>query len=924
MSVRQPSLLLLDAHSMVYRAWYAIQNPLTVSTTGEEVRGVYGFLQMFRKAIDTYQPTYIALTMDRPTPTFRHVKYQDYKAHRPQSPQELHDQFPHVRRLMETFKVPIFELDGFEADDLLGTLSAQSEDNGVDALILTGDTDALQLVSPKVRVILQYRMGEQLLFDEARVRERYDGLSPSQLIHFKALRGDPADNIPGIPGVGEKTAIKLLKEFGSVDNIYDSLSQIPEKQREVLATNSQVAFQGVELVTIVRDAPVTLDFEASKWGQFNRQEVIRFLQNMEFHSQVSWVPIGKPGADVTPISQNINGNNNVVPEYVTVQTLDELKQLTNELMNSSGFAFDVETAPQNPDLRSVDPMRCSLVGLSISMREGQGFYVPVGHLQGDQIPVQTMIDAIKNAFESETIPKVAHNANYDATVLGNYGISVKNITFDTMLAGHLLGHRPIGLKGMALNLLGIEMTNITELIGEGRSQLSMAEVSIERVAPYACADSDMTFRLWGLLQPQIDDHNLSALFQNVEMPLVPVLVAMQMEGITIDSSLLDTMAHDLGERIREVEAESFDVVGHQFNLNSPSQLGEVLFSELRLHEIAQTGRPRRTRTGSYSTDAAILEGLRGSHPIIDLIMENRQLSKLKSTYVTALPILVHPETGRVHTSYNQAGSVTGRISSNEPNLQNIPIRTALGRQIRVAFRPGFKDWILFAADYSQIELRVLAHLSQDAGLLSAFQNGLDIHSATAAQVFGVPLDGVTADQRRVAKILNFGVIYGISSYGISQQTGLSLEDGSRFIRDYNERYPGIHQYIESTKDQARDKGYVETLLGRRRPIPEIHSSNFNLRQAAEREAINMPVQGTASEIMKIAMIAIHSHLRNREYKTKMLLQVHDELIFECPADELNDLVELVSESMPSAMDLDVPLRVTVKSGVNWGDLEEMP
>ena len=362
MSVHQPSLLLMDAHSMVYRAWYAIQNPLTISSTGEEVRGVYGFLQMFRKAIDTYQPSYIALTMDRPTPTFRHIKYKDYKAHRPQSPQELHDQFPHVRRLMETFKVPIFELDGFEADDLLGTLSAQSEDNDVDVLILTGDTDALQLVSPKVRVILQYRMGEQLLFDEQRVRERYDGLSPSQLIHFKALRGDPADNIPGIPGVGEKTAIKLLKEFGSVDNIYNNLSQIPEKQREVLAANTQVAFQGVELVTIVRDAPVKLDFDVSTWGQFNRQEVIRFLQKMEFYSQVSWVPLGKPGSDMTPVPQENNGKNNVVPEYVTVQTLEALRQLSHELMTSSGFSFDVETAPQNPDVRGVDPMRSSLVG----------------------------------------------------------------------------------------------------------------------------------------------------------------------------------------------------------------------------------------------------------------------------------------------------------------------------------------------------------------------------------------------------------------------------------------------------------------------------------------------------------------------------------------------------------------------------------
>jgi DNA polymerase-1 len=906
---------------MVYRAWYAIQNSLTVTRTGEEVRGVYGFLQMFRKAIDTYKPTYIALTLDRPTPTFRHIKYQDYKAHRPKSPQELHDQFPHVRRLMETFKVPIFELDGFEADDLIGTLAAQSEDQDVDVLILTGDTDALQLVSPKVRVILQYRMGEQLIFDEARVRERYGGLSPSQLIHYKALRGDPADNIPGIPGVGEKTAIKLLKEFGSVENIYDNLSQIPEKQRDVLAKHTDTAFQGLDLVTIVRDVPVTLDLEASKWGQFNRQEVVQFLQDMEFFSQVSWVPLGIPSADTTPRPRSYHENSLIIPEYVTVQTYEQLTQLCIELKASSGFAFDVETAPEYPEVRGVDPMRSSLVGLSISIKEGQGFYIPIGHTQGEQISIKSMIDGLKKVFESESIPKVAHHANYDATVLGNYGIFVKNITFDTLLAGHLLGHRPLGLKGMALNLLGVEMTDITELIGTGRSQLTMADVSIDRVAPYACADADMTYRLWGLLQKQIDTQGFSALFRDVEMPLVPVLVAMQMAGITIDSLMLDTMAHDLGERLQLVEGETYDLVGHKFNINSPSQLGEVLFSELRLNEIAQTGRPKRTRTGSYSTDATILDGLKGSHPIIDLILENRQLSKLKSTYVTALPILVHHKTGRVHTSYNQAGSVTGRISSNEPNLQNIPIRTKLGRQIRVAFRPGSKGWVLLAADYSQIELRVLAHLSQDEGLLVAFQNDLDIHSATAAQVFQVPLTEVTADQRRLAKVLNFGVIYGISPYGISQQTGLSFEAGSKFIRDYNERYPGIHQYIEITKGQARDKGYVETLLGRRRPIPDIHSSNHNLRQAAEREAINMPVQGTASEVMKIAMIAIHNRLQESALGSRMLLQVHDELIFESPTDDLDDLTRLVLESMPNAMKLDVPLKVTVKTGSNWGDLE---
>ena len=659
---------------MVHRAWHAIQRPLTVRATGEEVRGVYGFTQMLRKAVEDFEPTHLAITFDLPTPTFRHERFEAYKAQRPEMAPELAQQFPHVRRLMEALQVPIYEFDGLEADDLLGALSQQAEAQDVDVLILTGDTDVLQLVSPRVRVVLQYRMAEQLVFDETRVRERYGGLTPDQLIDLKALRGDPSDNIPGIPGVGEKTAVRLLVQFGSVQAIYDNLDKVPEKQRTLLETHRDAAYLGLDLVTLRRDAPVRLDLDTSRWGRYRRADVVDFLRGLEFFSLVNWVPPGESDDGQEEAANPATPAGDTVERaYTTVTDEQALNALVRDLTASSGFAFDVETAPLDPKDRRIDPLRSDLVGLSFATAPGRAWYVPVGHLEGPQLPRERVLERLAPVLRDASLPKVAHKANYDVTLLANLGVDVGNVAFDTMLAAHLLGHKAIGLKNLALDLLGVEMTPIDELIGSGRKQITFAQTPVEGAADYSCADADMTYRLWQMLAKDLEREGLAQLFSDVEMPLAPVLVEMQVTGIKLDSAQLGTMGAELGERLAELEEAAYASVGHRFNMNSPSQLGELLFGELRLHErLEGMARPKKTRTGAYSTDAAILDSLRDVHEVVNLVLENRQLAKLKSTYVDALPVLVNPRTGRVHTSYNQAGSVTGRVSSNDPNLQNIP------------------------------------------------------------------------------------------------------------------------------------------------------------------------------------------------------------------------------------------------------------
>ena len=908
-----PLLMLMDGHAMVHRSFHAIsvQRHLSVSATGEDTTGVYGFANVFLRALQDWKPTYCGIAFDTPAPTFRHERFEEYKAQRPPMPPELRHQFDRVKQLMSAFGVPIFELDGFEADDILGTLSRQAEAQGLDTVILTGDRDTFQLISPRVRVDLSYSIQDRKVYDEAELAARYSGLTAAQQPDFKALLGDTSDNIPGVPRVGEKRAIGLLTGFGDLEGVYQHLEEVtPPSVKEALEENRERAFENRVLTTIDRHAPVDLELESSRFGKYDRQAVVELLTELEFYSVIQRLPAGAQSLASMGTGE-ADGRSEVDTsdtDYQLVKTTAQLDAMLAALEKSEGFAFDTETT-------SLDPMRADLVGLSFATDAGKAWYVPVGHREGDQLPLEEVLARLRPLYESAELNKCAHNANYDLTVLANHGVICRNVDFDTMIAAHLLGRPAIGLKNLSQAVLGREMTPISRLIGTGRNQLTFDQVPIEPAVDYAAADADMTGRLRQSLEAPLAKQGLTHLMTDLEMPLVPVLVTMQRHGIKVDSGVLHEMSRDLTEQLQQVESELYKSIGHTVNINSPQQLSDLLFKELGLPHT------KRTKTG-YSTDANSLEGLKGHHPVVDHILEYRQISKLKSTYVDALPEMINPFTGRIHTSYNQTGSATGRISSSDPNLQNIPIRTEQGRQVRRAFvADNAPEWLLFSADYSQIELRVLAHLSQDEGLLDAFRRGEDIHSSTASLMFEVPINQVSSDMRRIAKILNFGVIYGLSAHGISQQTEFNREDGARFIENYFAKYPGINEYLDGVKDKTRETQYVETVMGRRRYVPDINSPNFNVRGAAERMTINMPVQGTAADIMKLAMVRVQDRLERQKMRTKMLLQVHDELVFEAPKDELEALQELVFDEMPAGHSLDVTLKVDAKWGNTWGDME---
>lgn len=906
--MKKPLLVLFDGNAIIHRAFHALP-PLTVRKTGETVGAVYGFAQMLLKAISDLQPTHYAIAFDKAAPTFRHQMFDQYKAHRPPTPDELVNQLGRVRQLVEAFQIPIFELDDYEADDVLGTLSHQASEQGIDTIIVTGDADTMQLVSPLVKVLTPGRgFGDGILYDEAAVSQKY-GIKPEQVADFKALKGDPSDNIPGVPGIGEKTAVKLIQQFGTMDQIYTHIEEVtPAKLQALLRDNEAIARRSKELTTIVTQTPVTLNLDDCQLSHYDRNRVAELFRELEFSSLLARLPETEgvaPGVTAPVATQEPPRR-----DYHIINTTPALDELLSRLSSNKPLAFDLETT-------SVNAMSAQLVGLSLSLAPGEAYYIPVGHVgwgQVEQLPLEYVIDRLKPPLEDATLAKFAHNGKYDMTVLAEYGVTVNNLTVDTMVAAYLLSEKSLGLKALAFARLGVEMTPIAALIGSGAKQLSMSQVEVKQAADYACADADMTLRLAELLEAELRQQGPWQLFAEVEMPLVPVLVYMERNGVALDTGLLRQMANRLGGQLLKLEAEIYNNVGHQFNINSPQQLGSILFEELKL--------PTRRKRGSYSTGASVLEDLyqETGHPIIEFILDYRQLAKLKSTYVDALPNLINPKTGRVHTSFNQTRTATGRLSSSDPNLQNIPVRGELGKEVRQAFiaPPGS---CLLSVDYSQIDLRALAHLSQDQGLLDAFNYDEDIHAATATRLFGVDTQQVTTDMRRVAKTVNFGVIYGMSGYGLEQATELSREEASQFITAYFEKYPGIKRYLESTKQQARDRGYVQTLLGRRRPIPEINSANRQIREAAERMAINMPVQGTSADIIKVAMINLYQEMEKRQLKSKMVLQVHDELLFEVPEEEMEEMCQLVPQIMSTALELSVPLKVDIKSGNNWGELK---
>lgn len=898
-------LVLFDGNALVHRAYHALP-PLSVTRTGEPVGAVYGFASMLLKVLSDLKPTHYAIAFDRPGPTFRHIRSEAYKAQRPAAPEELVAQFQRVRQLVSVFRIPVFELDGYEADDVLGALSLQASAQGVDVVIVTGDLDTLQLAGPRVRVLTSRpgrAMSDVIVYDEAAVRDKY-GISPQQLPDFKGLKGDPSDNISGVPGVGEKTAARLIQQFGSVEVLYEHLDEVaPERLRQTLQENEATARLSKELAIIVTDLPIALGLAECQVGGYDRAQATQLFRELEFSSLLPKLSQLEPEATAPRVAAAML---DTVPQIVN--NVSALDTLLPELAAPPAFAIDLETT-------GLEPMSAELVGIALCPAPGRAYYIPVGHRTFDmeQLPLEQVLHRLKPLVESDAIGKVAHNGNYESIVLSRYGLELRNLSFDTMLAAHVLGEKALGLKALAFSKLGIEMQPITALIGSGARQTTMAHVSIAAAAKYACADAEVTLRLKELLETELLREKLWNLFAELEMPLAPVLRRMELNGVALDTALLRQMSQELGEQLRHLEAEIYNSVGHEFNINSSQQLSMVLFDELRLPHA------RRTKSGR-STEAAVLETLRGAHPVVEQVLEYRQLAKLKSTYVDALPALINPRTGRVHTSFNQTGTVTGRISSSEPNLQNIPIRTELGRRVRYAFiaPPPAR---LLAADYSQIDLRVLAHLSQDPRLVAAFRQDEDIHAATAAEVFGVSREQVTSAMRRVAKTVNFGVIYGMSDYGLEQATELSREEAAAFIKAYFEKYTGVQEYLAATKRQAHQRGYVETLLGRRRYIPEINSSNGQVRAAAERMAINMPVQGTSADIIKVAMVQLQQRLDEMKLQTRMILQIHDELLFEVPPDELEAARELVNEVMPRALELSVPLKVGISVGANWGEME---
>jgi DNA polymerase-1 len=909
--MEKPLLVLFDGNNIVHRAFHAFGtgNPLTVSKTGEVVSAVYVFATMLLKVINELKPTCYAIAFDTKAPTFRHQMFDQYKAHRPSTPDELVGQLGRLRQLVEAFRLPVFELDGYEADDILGTLSYQASQQGLDTIIVTGDADAMQLVSPRVRVLYpkaRGSFGNTDLYDEAAVSQKY-GVDPEQVADLKGLMGDSSDNIPGVSGIGPVTAAKLIQQFGSIDRIYAHIDEVtPAKLGDTLRQNEATARQSKELATIITQVPVTLNLDDCQVSRFERRQVTELFRELEFFSLLSKLP------EVQGVTPGTSTQVAAEPQraYRIIDTSPALDELVNRLSTAGSFAFDLETT-------SLNSMIAELVGISFSPAPGEAYYIPVGHVgwgQVEQLPLGQVIDRLKLPLEDATLAKLAHNGKYDITVLAEHGITVNNLTFDTMLAAHLLGEKAISLKDLAFSRLGIEMTPIIGLIGSGAKQLSMSQVEVKQAADYASADADMTLRLAELLGPELRQQGLWQLFAEVELPLVAVLVRMERNGVALDADLLRGMSNRLGVQLIKLESDIYDCVGHRFNINSPQQVSSVLFEELNLPSA------RKTKSGFFSTNVSIIEGLRGAHPIVNNLLQYRHLAKLKSTYVDALPGLINSKTGRVHTSFNQTQTATGRLSSSEPNLQNIAVRDDLGKEIRTSFIAPLGSYLL-TGDYSQIDLRVLAHLSQDESLLGAFHQDEDIHAATAAKLFGVDASRVMPDMRRVAKTVNFGVIYGMSEYGLEQATDLSREEASRFIAAYFDEHAGVKQYIESTKKQAREIGYVQTILGRRRSIPEVESANRQVREAAERMAINMPVQGTSADIIKVAMINLDREMVKRQLRSKLLLQVHDELVFEVPDEEVELMRRLVPETMAAAIELSVPLKVDVKTGANWGEME---
>ena len=902
-------LVLVDGHGLAFRAFFAL--PYTMATaSGELTNATFGFTSMLLEVLKAHAPDYLLVTFDTGR-TFRHEQFEDYKAHRQPMPDELKPQIERMKGVLEALNVPIYEADGFEADDVIGTLSKQAAAQGLQALVVTGDSDLLQLVDEHVHVVMpgRQRFGEYRLYDREAVLTRY-GFEPVRMIDFKALVGDKSDNIPGVPGIGEKTASALIADYPSLEAIYEHLDDItPTRARNALAGNRESAFFSRELATVIRDVPVDLDVTRCVVHDYDRDQVVEIFRELEFRSLLNRLPalpseVGDEPEQAAPSGQ--------LSKPRAVVTDDELHALAEEIAAAPMVAFDVETD-------GLSPLHSRLVGLALATAPERSYYVPLLHEDGPNAAAELARTLLGGAL-AEHRHLSAHNGKFDLAILETAGYPTPTLHYDTMLAAYLLGEHALGLKELAFNKFGWEMTPISALIGTGRNQITMDQTPVEAATDYAAADVEATLRLEELFTESLRARDQMRLLEEIEMPLVPILLRMERTGIALNPELLLAMSGQLESQIDEIRSEIFSAVGHEFNINSPAQLATVLFDEVGLPA------GRKTKTG-YSVGQEVLEGLRGMHEAVDLVLEYRSLTKLKSTYVDALPNQVDSETGRIHTTFNQTIAATGRLSSIDPNLQNIPVRNELGRKVRRAFiadnrpatRPFDEEAVLFGADYSQMELRLMAHYSGDPALVQAFKEGRDIHASTAAQVAGIPLEQVSRLQRDTAKAVNFGIMYGMSAYGVSRDTGMSRPESQAFIERYMSEFPGIRDFMKRAVEDATRLGYAESLFGRRRYLPDINTRGPR-RQAAERAAINMPLQGTASDIMKMAMIELDRQLSRSGLRARLLLQVHDELIFETPVSEVPQLSELVTAAMRDVAELSVPMEVETKSGPNWEEM----
>jgi len=875
-------LYLIDGNSYVYRAYYAIRE--LTNSKGFPTNAIFGFTNMLLKIIREKKPDEIAISFDSPIPTERHRLFIEYKANRPEAPSDLIQQLPHIRRIISALKIKTFEIPGYEADDIIGTIAKKAADSGKEVYIVTGDKDMLQLVDDKIKI---YDPMKDRVLDKSYTIERY-GITPERIPEFMALTGDAVDNIPGVKGIGEKTAKELLQQFKNIGELLKYPEKIKkEKLRRLISENTNLITLSLQLATIDTSVPIEDDLKDLGLSEPEWDSLRNLFVEFEFSSLMKHIP-----------------SKTDLINYEIILETEKLLDLIIELKN--GFAFDIEATDRNP-------ISADIVGIALCFNKDKGYYIPLGHSYPEvpkQLDKKSVFEILRPLLEDKDIPKTGHNLKYDIEILQKEDITTKGVLYDTMLASYLLNPNKSGhnLEDTANLYLSKQKKPFTEVLGNKKT---FAEVSLAEAASYACNDALLSFELKEILFEEIRKQNIEPLYKTIEMPLIKVLADMEMTGIKINPVILNGFSKEIESEMESIKRRIYFIAGEEFNINSPKQLSRILFENLGL----QPGKKKKT---GYSTEMSVLEELANYHELPREILDYRSLSKIKTTYIDVLPGLINPITGRIHTSFNQTVTATGRLSSSEPNLQNIPVKGDWGKRIREAFISEGEN-LLISADYSQVELRILAHLSGDEGLINAFKDKIDIHARTASEIFNIPIEKISPDARRMAKTVNFGIIYGISPFGLSQSLGISTEEARDYIEKYFKRHPGVKIYMDNCISDARCNGFVSTLFGRKRAIPEIFSTNNSIRQQGERLAINTPVQGTAADIIKLAMIKIHDKFNKEGFKTKMILQVHDELLFESPPHELNTVIDIIKEEMENVVSLNVPLIVDIHTGKNWAE-----